>query len=93
MVTFVLVIEAFSCKETEKIWNGGRSRKLPGEIKERAFLNIYGSFMRPMLSPICGSRPATAWKLFPATSRASGVCESINSGAWFSGGMTEKRPT
>jgi len=32
------VIEDFSCKETEKIWNGGRSKRLPGEIQERAFL-------------------------------------------------------
>jgi len=34
------VIENFSCKETEKIWNGGRSKKLPGEIQERAFLRL-----------------------------------------------------
>lgn len=34
------MIEAFSCKETEKIWNGGRSKKLPGEIQERAFLRL-----------------------------------------------------
>jgi proteic killer suppression protein len=34
------VIEDFSCKETERIWNGGRSKKLPGEIQERAFLRL-----------------------------------------------------
>jgi len=34
------VIESFSCKETEKIWNGGRSQKLPGDIQERAFLRL-----------------------------------------------------
>ena len=34
------VIEDFSCKETEKIWNGGRSKRLPGEIQERAFLRL-----------------------------------------------------
>ena len=34
------MIETFSCKETEKIWNGGRSKKLPGEIQERAFLKL-----------------------------------------------------
>ena len=34
------VIEAFSCKETEKIWNGGWSKKLPGELQERAFLRL-----------------------------------------------------
>ena len=34
------MIEAFSCKETEKIWNGGRSKKLPGNIQERAFLRL-----------------------------------------------------
>jgi len=34
------VIESFSCKETEKIWHGGRSKKLPGDIQERAFLRL-----------------------------------------------------
>jgi toxin HigB-1 len=32
------VIEDFSCKETQKIWNGERSKRLPAEIQERAFL-------------------------------------------------------
>lgn len=34
------MIEGFSCKETEKIWNGGRSKKLPVEIQPRAFLRL-----------------------------------------------------
>ena len=34
------MIESFSCKETEKIWNGGRSKKLQGDIQERAFLRL-----------------------------------------------------
>ena len=34
------MIQDFSCKETEKIWNGGRSKKLPGDIQERAFLKL-----------------------------------------------------
>ena len=34
------MIEGFSCKETEKIWNGARSKRLPGEIQERAFLML-----------------------------------------------------
>jgi proteic killer suppression protein len=34
------VITDFSCKETEKISNGGRSKKLPAEIQERAFLKL-----------------------------------------------------
>jgi proteic killer suppression protein len=34
------VIESFSCKETEKIWNGKRSKKLPRDIQERAFLRL-----------------------------------------------------
>lgn len=34
------MIRDFSCKETEKIWNGGRSRKLPEDIQERAFLKL-----------------------------------------------------
>lgn len=34
------MIEDFSCKEIEKIWNGGRSKRLPGEIQERAFLRL-----------------------------------------------------
>ena len=34
------MIEDFSCKETEKIWGGGRSKRLPGEIQGRAFLRL-----------------------------------------------------
>lgn len=34
------MIEDFSCKETEKIWKGSRSKRLPGEIQERAFLRL-----------------------------------------------------
>jgi proteic killer suppression protein len=34
------VIESFSCKETEKIWAGERSKKLPGEIQVRAFVRL-----------------------------------------------------
>lgn len=34
------MIENFSCKETEKIWNGGRSKRLPREIQDRAFLRL-----------------------------------------------------
>jgi proteic killer suppression protein len=34
------VINEFSCKETEKIWKGGRSKKLPEEIQQRAFLKL-----------------------------------------------------
>lgn len=34
------MIEGFSCKETEKIWNGALSKQLPGEIQERAFLRL-----------------------------------------------------
>lgn len=34
------MIEDFLCKETEKIWNGERSKKLPLEIQERAFIKL-----------------------------------------------------
>lgn len=34
------VIQDFACKETEKIWNGDRSKKLPGDIQERGFLKL-----------------------------------------------------
>ena len=34
------MIEGFSCKKTEKIWNGALSKRLPGEIQERAFLRL-----------------------------------------------------
>ena len=34
------MIEDFSRKETEKIWNGGRSKRLPGQLQERAFLRL-----------------------------------------------------
>ena len=34
------MILSFSCKETEKIWQGYRSRKLPSEIQERALRKL-----------------------------------------------------
>lgn len=34
------MIQDFACKETEKIWNGDRSKKLPGDIQERGFLKL-----------------------------------------------------
>ena len=34
------VIESFACKETEKIWSGQRSRRLPEDIQERSFLKL-----------------------------------------------------
>ena len=34
------MIQAFSCKETEKIWNGKYSRKFPADIQERALRKL-----------------------------------------------------
>jgi proteic killer suppression protein len=34
------MIQSFACAETEKIWNGQRSRKLPGDIQERALRKL-----------------------------------------------------
>ena len=31
------MIRSFADRETERIWNGLRSRKLPGDIQDRAF--------------------------------------------------------
>ncbi|UXE59898.1 MAG: type II toxin-antitoxin system RelE/ParE family toxin [Woronichinia naegeliana WA131] len=34
------MILSFACKETEKIWQGCRSRKLPSDIQERALRKL-----------------------------------------------------
>jgi toxin HigB-1 len=34
------VIESFVCKETQKIWNGNRSSKLPGSIQDKALRKL-----------------------------------------------------
>ena len=34
------MIHSFACKETELIWNGRRSRKLPTDIQERASVKL-----------------------------------------------------
>jgi len=34
------MIISFACKETEKIWQGVRSRKLPSDIQERALRKL-----------------------------------------------------
>jgi proteic killer suppression protein len=35
-----LVIRSFSCKETERVWQGQSSRKFPGEIQMRALRKL-----------------------------------------------------
>lgn len=34
------MIVSFNCKETEKIWQGVSSRKLPADIQERALRKL-----------------------------------------------------
>lgn len=34
------MIVSFASKETEHIWNGGRSRKLPPDIQDRALVKL-----------------------------------------------------
>ena len=34
------MILSFACKETEKIWEGKRSRKLPANIQDRALMKL-----------------------------------------------------
>ncbi|RJP20955.1 MAG: type II toxin-antitoxin system RelE/ParE family toxin [Candidatus Omnitrophota bacterium] len=34
------MIQSFRCKETEKIWNGQRSRKFPDEIQDQALRKL-----------------------------------------------------
>lgn len=34
------MIVSFACKGTDKIWQGGRSRKLPSDIQERALRKL-----------------------------------------------------
>jgi proteic killer suppression protein len=35
-----IVIESFVCKETQKIWNGNRSLKLPESIQDKALRKL-----------------------------------------------------
>jgi toxin HigB-1 len=39
-VTLPSVIESFSCKETEKIFRGERSRRIPLDVQSRAFTRL-----------------------------------------------------
>lgn len=34
------MIQSFACAETESIWNGRRSRKLPADIQQRALAKL-----------------------------------------------------
>ena len=34
------MIRSFRCKETERIWQGQRSRKFPGEMQDRALRKL-----------------------------------------------------
>lgn len=39
-VYYVFVIRSFACKETERLFRGMRSRKLPQDIQERAVIRL-----------------------------------------------------
>ncbi|OHC74772.1 MAG: plasmid maintenance system killer [Rhodospirillales bacterium RIFCSPLOWO2_12_FULL_58_28] len=34
------MIRSFRCKDTEKIWNGEKSRKFPGDMQDRALRKL-----------------------------------------------------
>lgn len=34
------MIKSFKCKETEKVWNGLKSRSFPGDIQDRALRKL-----------------------------------------------------
>lgn len=34
------MIKSFKCKETEKLWNGKRVSKFPGDIQKRALIKL-----------------------------------------------------
>ena len=34
------MIQSFACNETELIWNGTRSRKLPADVQQRALTKL-----------------------------------------------------
>lgn len=34
------MIRSFSCKDTEKIWNGHKTRAFPGDIQNRAIIKL-----------------------------------------------------
>ncbi|MBA3864291.1 MAG: plasmid maintenance system killer [Erythrobacter sp.] len=34
------MIQSFACSETERLWNGKRSRKLPADIQQRAQVKL-----------------------------------------------------
>jgi len=53
------VIQSFSDKETEKIWNRQRSRKLPPEIQDRALRKLRELAAAPTLETL----------LFPPSNR------------------------
>jgi proteic killer suppression protein len=53
------VIKSFADGETEQIWNGRRSRRLPFDIQPLALRKLR-MLNQARASPICGSHPATA---------------------------------
>jgi len=34
------MIRTFACRETAKIWEGGRSRRFPGDMQKRALIKL-----------------------------------------------------
>jgi plasmid maintenance system killer protein len=74
------VIASFRDRETEKIWNGDYSRKLPTNIQEAALtkLRILNGLFA---SRIFWCRPGTDSKRSKATAKGSTAFGSIGNGA------------
>ena len=82
------MILTFADKETERVWNGLRSRKLPAEIQDRALV-VSGCFIVRGRWTIYAIRHPTGYTSSRATARVSTAFPLICSGVYASFGRME----
>jgi len=84
-----VVITAFACGETERIFRGERSRKLPPDIEHPPRGKLEYLHRARTLRDF--TRPATGWKPSRAVVQASTAFASTTSGGFASSGAVPTR--
>ena len=84
------MIKGFRDKETEKIYSGIRSAKLPGNIQEAARRKLKMLHAAADVTEIYGYRRETVWKRWRG-GRGISVFGSTSNGGSHSDGMTARK--
>jgi hypothetical protein len=79
------MIKTFKCKETEKLFHGRFSAKLPQAIQRAAVIKLKMLHAASILDTL-RIPPPIIWKFYTMTARGNTASESTNNGAYASFG-------